>query len=537
MRLLNTTSLEFEEFFNSNIPNYAILSHRWGPKEVSFKEMRKHAAPPGPGLAKIKNFCQMAKNNGLKWAWIDTCCIDKRSSAELTETINSMYKWYACSAVCYAYLSDVKLLPEVLAILNPSLSASWLDKRPEIKRSFHDSRWFTRGWTLQELLAPEHVIFFDVNWTEFGYRSELADEISSITKIPKPYLQSDSQNEPISKASIARKMSLASHRVTSREEDMAYCLLGLFDVNMSLIYGEGAVRSFHRLQIEIMRNSNDESLFAWTSDQPASGMLADRPSYFVDSGRIELESMHAEFGALRPPFTMTNRGLELSIPSNLPKTGAIPVFLNCYSGKSEAVCIQLRLQKGVAVRTRCSVMRPEQHRPLPVGRQGPRSLARQLENTCVIYVKQPDEARIVYHQLLNHIEEDKLIINILRKKMTRVIQLSLDEKPVSRPGYVSARKDDGLTGLIDRFLIDNALSVVSSRNPAGKVVYQRDHEPLPLSWICERCVPKVYLASALRNEWLPDRSGYVHVHEAQRAAASGSPVHGCAEGDIVEAFP
>ncbi|KAI4123669.1 MAG: hypothetical protein LQ338_005159 [Usnochroma carphineum] len=423
MRLLNTTSLEFEEFFNSNIPNYAILSHRWGPKEVSFKEMRKHAAPPGPGLAKIKNFCQMAKNNGLKWAWIDTCCIDKRSSAELTETINSMYKWYACSAVCYAYLSDVKLLPEVLAILNPSLSASWLDKRPEIKRSFHDSRWFTRGWTLQELLAPEHVIFFDVNWTEFGYRSELADEISSITKIPKPYLQSDSQNEPISKASIARKMSLASHRVTSREEDMAYCLLGLFDVNMSLIYGEGAVRSFHRLQIEIMRNSNDESLFAWTSDQPASGMLADRPSYFVDSGRIELESMHAEFGALRPPFTMTNRGLELSIPSNLPKTVT----------SSE--------------RRRCT--------------DKMQSLARQLENTCVIYVKQPDEARIVYHQLLNHIEEDKLIINILRKKMTRVIQLSLDEKPVSRPGYVSARKDDGLTGLIDRFLIDNALSVIA----------------------------------------------------------------------------
>ncbi|KAL8946879.1 MAG: hypothetical protein Q9222_006778 [Ikaeria aurantiellina] len=303
MRLLNTSSLEFEEFFDSDIPPYAIPSHRWGRKEVTYKEMRKRTAKPGLGQKKIEMFCRMvASLHYLEWAWVDTCCIDKRSSAELSEAINSMYKWYRRSVVRYVYLSDVELSPGALGTCDSSEGSPQLISYPDIKQQFHHSRWFTRGWTLQELLAPEKVLFFDSSWTRIGDRQDLALEISSVTKIHKQYLVCDEQCEPISKASAARKMSYASRRSTSREEDMVYCLLGLFDVNMPLLYGEGAVESFRRLQVEILQKFNDESLFAWTAVLPASGMLAVHPNYFVGSGNIISRSETPETDILRPPY-------------------------------------------------------------------------------------------------------------------------------------------------------------------------------------------------------------------------------------------
>lgn len=107
MRLLHTKTLTFEEFYDSKVPKYAILSHRWGEKEVSFKEMRKGTAQPGPGLSKIHGFCSLAAEHGYEWGWIDTCCIDKKSSAELRKAINSMFRWYGKAEVCFAYLSNV----------------------------------------------------------------------------------------------------------------------------------------------------------------------------------------------------------------------------------------------------------------------------------------------------------------------------------------------------------------------------------------------------------------------------------------------
>ncbi|KAL8725584.1 MAG: hypothetical protein Q9181_006358, partial [Wetmoreana brouardii] len=292
MRLLHTTTLEFKEFFDTKIPRYAILSHRWGEKEVSYSEMRKGRARKGPGLTKIHNCCKLASREGYEWVWIDTCCIDKKSSAELSEAVNSMFKWYANAQICYAYLSDVR------------------SGQPDFDLMFLSSSWLTRGWTLQELLAPQHVAFYDVLWKWIGSKDSLCNQITAATGIDYEYLQRPKRcSVPYEAggASVAKKMSWAARRVTSRSEDIAYCLLGLFNVNMPLLYGEGAEKAFLRLQKEIINQEDDESIFAWTADLVSSGLLATSPSFFAESGGI----VPLTHGAARPRFWMTNKGLAL----------------------------------------------------------------------------------------------------------------------------------------------------------------------------------------------------------------------------------
>jgi hypothetical protein len=177
---------------------------------------------------------------------VDTCCIDKTSSAELSEAINSMFRWHEIATICYAYLTDVY---------------SYADS-PE----FAKSRWFRRGWTLQELLAPSVLRFFNASWTYIGDRSQLSSVIVAITKIDIHYLDvglgtNEYRIESIRSAPVARRMSWASERVTMRVEDMAYCLLGIFGVNMPMLYGEGG-RAFVRLQEEILKESIDMTIFA-----------------------------------------------------------------------------------------------------------------------------------------------------------------------------------------------------------------------------------------------------------------------------------
>ncbi|OTA69980.1 HET-domain-containing protein, partial [Hypoxylon sp. EC38] len=250
--LINTETLMLKEFVEGRIPEYAILSHRWGDDEVSF-----HEFPNGPhnsqrgGYNKIREFCAQVSPSklpvsedspwkGFEYVWVDTCCIDKRSSAELSESINSMFKWYQNSGMCCVYLSDV----------DDDLETRYFQ--------LENSKWFTRGWTLQELLAPREIQFFSKTWKPLGSRSELVNELSSITKIPLRYLLGGD----LSEASVAQRMSWASSRVTTREEDIAYCLLGIFDVNMPLLYGEGS-KAFIRLQEEIIKQIKDHSILAW----------------------------------------------------------------------------------------------------------------------------------------------------------------------------------------------------------------------------------------------------------------------------------
>jgi hypothetical protein len=148
MRLINVNTFELKEFFGAEAPHYAILSHRWESEEVTFHDLMTDKGREMIGWKKIEGCCRIALQDGLEWAWIDSCCIDKTSSAELSEAINSMFRWYRDAEVCYAYLSDV----------------SWCgqnnDFRPDYS-AFHSSMWFMRGWTLQELLAPDEMKFFD----------------------------------------------------------------------------------------------------------------------------------------------------------------------------------------------------------------------------------------------------------------------------------------------------------------------------------------------------------------------------------------
>ena len=288
MRLLDTATLEFREFIGSQIPCYAILSHTWGEEEVSYQDLRDSQFGSKAGFTKIKDCCTIAAGDGWSYVWIDTCCIDKTSSTELSEAINSMFDWYQEAAVCYAYLVDV-----------PGSETNHAD----LASSFRKSRWFTRGWTLQELLAPSTLIFLNRDWKSVGTRSSLSSAISMVTGISL----SDMAN--IKHVSIARKMSWMSTRQTTRVEDMAYCLIGLFEVKMPLLYGEGRY-AFIRLQLKIISKSDDETIFAW--DQcPVSGagMLAPSPALFRSSGDIRQRS----FDERRPPYSMTNKGLRMEL--------------------------------------------------------------------------------------------------------------------------------------------------------------------------------------------------------------------------------
>jgi hypothetical protein len=314
MRLINCKTLELEQFFNPDIPDYAILSHTWGSDEVTFADALHQApATARSGYRKIQFICKQAVQDGLQYAWIDTCCIDKSSSAELSEAINSMFDWYLRSSICYAFLEDVTI--------------------DDFKDTFSHSRWFTRGWTLQELLAPEKLVFYDRDGSSLGTRRQYADWISQFTTINSEALREGVTlaTEHVSSVSlgtfcIAMRMSWASHRSTTRVEDTAYCLLGMFGINMPLLYGEGR-RSFVRLQEEIMKHVDDDSILAWGLDteikpsqrldydrnenggsRSVENILASSPKDFENCGDIWNEA------PTLAPFAMNNTGLQIQLP-------------------------------------------------------------------------------------------------------------------------------------------------------------------------------------------------------------------------------
>lgn len=295
MRLINVASLNIEEFHGSNIPKYAILSHTWGAEEASLQQwsqrltrLRKMGRP---GFAKVMATCKQARRDGLGYAWADTVCIDKSSSAELSEAINSMYSWYRKAAVCYVHLGDVPRRPHAS-----------MDSLDLVRRS----RWFTRGWTLQELIAPDDVVFYTDGWSLIGTKNALATLIAGVTGIEELCLQKRKQ---VAKYSIAQRMAWAARRVTTREEDMAYCLLGLFDISMPLLYGEGS-KAFMRLQEEIIRVSDDHSIFAFDTTLSDRTLFAHHPSAFADRTRVQANPA----GKLIAPFAMTNAGLAMRTP-------------------------------------------------------------------------------------------------------------------------------------------------------------------------------------------------------------------------------
>ncbi|KAI1141207.1 HET-domain-containing protein [Hypoxylon sp. FL0543] len=302
MYLLDVETYELHEFQGSAIPKhkYAILSHIWGEGEVSFQDLQAGRGPSKQGYEKITLTCKQAYRDGFKWAWIDTCCIDKTSSAELSEAINSMYRWYKNSARCYAYLSDV-YAPEFPYV--PSTGA---------KEERQVSKWFTRAWTLQELIAPSWINFYGRGWEDIGRcQGTIAQNVSVVTRIPESLILG---HTPLTKYSAAQKMSWAAHRRSTRPEDIAYSLLGLFGINMPLLYGEGSRKAFTRLQEAILRETDENTLLCWTVPKSSSrawslqSVFATSPDDFATSGKIKGSLFDS--GA---PSTVTNRGLQIRL--------------------------------------------------------------------------------------------------------------------------------------------------------------------------------------------------------------------------------
>lgn len=262
LQALGEDDFSLVEIYN-NIPPYAILSHTWGADddEVTFKDIykKKGKGKDKPGYAKLRFCAAQAKRDGIQYFWIDTCCIDKSSSTELSEAINSMFKWYQNSSKCYVYLSDVshKSTDRIL-----------------IPTSIIKSRWFTRGWTLQELLAPEKVHFFSMEGRHLGDKTSLVHPIHIATRIPAPVLRGFA----LGFISDEEKFSWAEGRQTKREEDAAYCLMGLFHIHMPLLYGEEKQNAFRRLREEIARReSRNEAMKLHRIRENADRILSRRP--------------------------------------------------------------------------------------------------------------------------------------------------------------------------------------------------------------------------------------------------------------------
>ena len=232
--------LSLVEYCDNTIPQYAILSHTWGSdnEEVTFKDLMEGTGKNKVGYKKIEFCRKQAASDGLQHFWVDTCCIDKSSSAELSEAIISMFRWYQNADKCYVYLFDVSISGHGVNVQSPYVP--W-------KAAFRASRWFSRGWTLQELLAPASVEFFSREGGRLGSRKSLEQEVYEITKIAIGALRGG----PLMAFEVEERLSWAKHRKTKRQEDGAYSLLGIFNIHMCPRYGEGSEKAFVRLRTEI----------------------------------------------------------------------------------------------------------------------------------------------------------------------------------------------------------------------------------------------------------------------------------------------
>ncbi|TGJ84801.1 hypothetical protein E0Z10_g3961 [Xylaria hypoxylon] len=347
---------------NDSKPKYAILSHTWGWQdektgkwahkvdEVTYDERRNFSNPfdeslhPDKQIAykKIYYACRRALDRGCNYVWIDSCCIDKSNSAELTESINSMFRWYSEADVCLVYLVDScgqATIPKM----------DYTDPCPRLyTKNSTPCRWFSRCWTLQELLASKKSEFYDSEWDLIytlqnhpgPFNGAVEKMISDITNVDIRALLG---RVPLHNYSVEAKMSWAASRKSARPEDIAYSLLGIFDIYMPLIYGEGAARAFQRLQLEIMKLTPDLSLFAWHTgeaqlEEQLCNALADSPSQFRFRRRIcrSIAGSH---------YNMTNKGIRMtSVIHRVKKSGGERYFLclEDQQGSSHAIGIFLR---------------------------------------------------------------------------------------------------------------------------------------------------------------------------------------------------
>ncbi|KAI1388094.1 HET-domain-containing protein [Hypoxylon trugodes] len=366
MKLINCLTLEVEEFVQ-DVPPYAILSHTWTKHEVTYRDMNnRKVASRKEGYPKIVDTCRVASEYGLEYVWIDTCCIDKSSSAELSEAINSMFAWYKESKICIVFLTDFtcfseETLVEIIASFDarqaledqedkfykdpPPLTTDDINLRDKVRKELGSCKWFSRGWTLQELIAPYHIQFYDKDWNCFGSKLQLASVLSWITGVDTRVLS----GKPLESVLVGRRMSWASNRTTTRVEDMAYCLLGIFDINMPLLYGEGK-KAFIRLQEEIIKSTHDLSIFAWKSDiedrRLFRGLMASSPSEFKGCHRLTMPAFIWNDGG---EYGITSKGLRteglIRIGRGEPGVGSYYLPLHCVDERQKKHILAVKLRQ------------------------------------------------------------------------------------------------------------------------------------------------------------------------------------------------
>ncbi|KAG0702349.1 heterokaryon incompatibility protein-domain-containing protein [Suillus ampliporus] len=294
---------------------YAVLSHRWlASGEPTYEEIKAGTAA-GPGYEKLENFCEQARKYKVEFAWSDTCCIDKSSSTELDESIRSMFRWYRNSEICIVHLAQSETIEDIL----------------------HDE-WTTRGWTLQELLAPYYIKFFNKRWTAMTDASNdkrkeantrILQHLETATRIPRHEIYWQFNPGPLK---VDERMAWAAERKTTRVEDVAYSLMGIFDVSLQIAYGEGGDRAFCRL-IEAIMQAGDPSVLNWkgkAAKHHTSDAIPRSPRSFLDRRELKLVGRRLE-------MTMTSLGLRVPLvilPLNLPlgmamETGYARITFDC----------------------------------------------------------------------------------------------------------------------------------------------------------------------------------------------------------------
>ncbi|KAK6440524.1 hypothetical protein LTR95_003261 [Oleoguttula sp. CCFEE 5521] len=355
MWLLKTSDLSLVHFHDSRDVRYAILSHTWnGDEEATYRELRDGCKMDTARFYKVKMTCAQAAQDGYDYAWIDSCCINKDSLTELAEAINSMWQWYYDASVCYVYLADLNwecpVLHDVASIFSIE---SGLNLDTQWTQCLASCRWFTRGWTLQELLAAKDVRFYCPpnpgaigrgDWGLVGDKTDLVRTLWDITGIDLLALQ---DRESLTRFVTARKMCWASRRQTSKVEDRAYSLLGLFGINMPLLYGEGE-NAFIRLQEQIIQKRLDHSILAWDCTQAESLqstdlLFANSPARFSMTGH---RITRWQWSSFDPAFRLTNQGIAFDGLGHVVSTaGERFAILNCCHEDSAFQAIALRLKE------------------------------------------------------------------------------------------------------------------------------------------------------------------------------------------------
>lgn len=332
MRLLyfqDDGSLAWTEFGRHNVPEYAILSHTWGDEEATFQDLVHGSLTELDGHQKTLFCGRQAARDGLKYFWVDTCCIDRQNLPELTRAINSMFRWYRNTKKCYVYLSDVSL---------PGIGGMEVDEDSSMG-AFRKSRWFTRGWTLQELIAPGSVEFFSAEGHLIGDKRSLEVEITEITGIHPEALR----GQPLENFTAPERFAWAENRETTEEEDIAYCLLGIFDIFMPLIYGEGEANALKRLERLVNESLHDNSLGGLRETE--DGLDINTPSSSdPENGRTSepnTDTSDIEGRRRRKAFVINALGgTQALVVRSKPKRRKLPLILSPWH---QALCLSREL--------------------------------------------------------------------------------------------------------------------------------------------------------------------------------------------------